>query len=214
MSKIVIVDDHPSTREGLTTRIDVESDLQVCGEADDVDGALRLIRDQEPDIAVSDISLKTGSGIELIKAVKAEKLKTRMLAWSMYDDSLYAERALRAGAMGYVNKVHVTDRIIDAIRTVLKGDIYLSPELSAKLLQRVVIGKNAAGHSPADTLSDRELQTFELIGRGKNTADIAKAMQLSPKTVETYRARIKEKLELEDMASLARAAVQWVIENG
>ncbi len=160
-----------------------------------------------------DVSLKTGSGIDLIKSVKSENFKTRMLVWSMFDDSLYAERALRAGAMGYINKCSVTDAIIDAIRTVLKGEVYLSAEMSAKLLNRVVRGKEAIGQGPADTLSDRELQTFELIGRGMKTTEIAAAMHLSPKTIETYRARIKEKLEVNDMAALAREAVQWVIEN-
>ncbi|MCS7467906.1 response regulator transcription factor [Stieleria sp. ICT_E10.1] len=213
MASIVIVDDHPTTRDGLMTRIELEADLQVCGEADDVDEALNLIRSRHPDLAVIDVSLKTGNGIELIKAVKAENLKTRMLVWSMYEDSLYAERALRAGAMGYINKVNATDVIVDAIRTVLKGDVYLSPEMSAKVLHRVVHGKDMLRKSPAEALSDRELQTFELIGRGVKTVDIAAAMHLSPKTIETYRSRIKEKLELDDMAALAREAVQWVIEN-
>ncbi len=214
MARIAIIDDHPSTRDGLMTRIALESDLEVCGEAADFDGALQLIRNTRPDLAVIDVSLKTGNGVELIKLVKAEQLKTRMLVWSMYEDSLYAERALRAGAMGYINKVHVTGMIIDAIRKVLGGEIFLSPEMSAKLLHRVVTGGPAVSKSPVDALSDRELQTFELIGNGLKTADIAARMQLSPKTIETYRARIKEKLDLEDMASLTREAVKWTLDNG
>lgn len=214
MATIAIIDDHPTTRDGLVTRIALEPDLHVCGEAEDVDEALELIRRERPDVAIIDVSLKTGNGIELIKSVKAEKLKTRMLVWSMYEDSLYAERALRAGAMGYVNKVNVTDAMVDAIRAILRGDVFLSPEMATKLLSRVVQGQGASGRSRVDDLSDRELQTFELIGRGMKTIDIAAAMQLSPKTVETYRSRIKEKLELDDMAALAREAVRWVLENG
>ena len=214
MTRIVIVDDHPSTREGLKMRIELEDDMEVCGQAMDVEDALLLIRDTRPEVAVIDISLKTGNGIELIKLIKAEKLRTRMLVWSMYDDSLYAERALRAGAMGYINKEQATVAIIGAIRTILRGDIFLDPKISAKLLNRVVFGNEAAGRSPSDVLSDRELQTFEWIGRGLKTCDIANKMQLSPKTIETYRARIKEKLELDDMPALTREAVQWILENG
>ncbi|TWU42443.1 response regulator transcription factor [Novipirellula artificiosorum] len=214
MARIVIVDDHPSTRDGLMTRIELENDLEVCGEAADVDEAFQLIQRLAPDIAIIDVSLKTSNGIELIKLVKSAKLTTRMLVWSMYEDSLYAERALRAGAMGYINKENVTGVIIDAIRKVLKGDVFLSAEMSSRMLNRVVMGKEASGSSPSDALSDRELQTFSLIGHGMKTADIAEEMGLSVKTVETYRARIKEKLELDDLAALAREAVQWVIENG
>lgn len=213
MPNILIVDDHPSTRDGLVTRIGLEPDLKVCGEAADVEEALQLIRSLKPHIAIIDVSLKTGNGIELIKLVKAEELPTRMLVWSMYDESLYAERALRAGAMGYINKENVTGVIIDAIRRVLVGEIFVSPELAARMLHRVVRGTEAIGQAPVDALSDRELETFECIGRGMKTVDIADKMGLSPKTIETYRARIKEKLELEDMASLTREAVQWVLEN-
>lgn len=214
MIRIVIVDDHPSTRDGLTTRIQLEPDMTVCGEAADVNEALSLICEKRPDIAVVDVSLKTGNGIDLIKQLNAQDLKTRVLVWSMYEDSLYAERALRAGAMGYINKKSATSEIVDAIRKVMHGKVYLCSEISIRLLNRVVLGQKAAGKSPADALSDRELQTFSLIGQGLNTADIAERMQLSPKTIETYRARIKEKLALDDMAALTREAVQWVIENG
>lgn len=214
MAKIVIVDDHPSTREGLITRIDLESDLEVCGEAADVDDALELIKTERPDVAVIDVSLKTGNGIELIRLVKSQYPRIRMLVWSMYEESLYAERALRAGAMGYINKEKVTGVIIDAIRNVLKGDIFLSHEMSSKMVNRMVVGKEAAGKSPVDALSDQELETFVLIGRGMKTSEIAERMKLSPKTIATYRARIKEKLDLNDMAALTREAAHWVLENG
>ncbi|MCM2369477.1 LuxR C-terminal-related transcriptional regulator [Aporhodopirellula aestuarii] len=133
----------------------------------------------------------------------------QMLAWSMYDESLYAERALRAEAMGYINKQHVTDTIIDAIRTVLSGELFISKELSVKMLQRVVTGKESVAVSPVESLSDRELETFRMIGQGVPTKEIAKEMCLSPKTIETYRARIKEKLEIDDITSLASDASEF-----
>ncbi|WP_404308546.1 response regulator transcription factor [Neorhodopirellula lusitana] len=214
MTQIVIVDDHPSTRFGLATRIELEPDLQICGEAADVDEALELIGQVRPDVAVIDVSLKTGSGIDLIKQVKEAHPRVKMLVWSMYEEGLYAERALRAGALGYINKQQATDTIVEAIRTIMAGDLFLSKELSAKMLHRVIQGKESVALSPVDSLSDRELETFRLIGQGMNTKDIAKAMDLRPKTVETYRARIKDKLEIDDMAALTREATQWVLENG
>ncbi len=212
--QIIVVDDHPSTRDGLITRVAMEPDLEVVGEASEVDEAIRLIEKLQPDLAVIDISLKTSSGIDLVKTVKERYPRVKMLVWSMYEESLYAERALRAGAMGYISKQHVTDKIIEAIRTILRGELFLSKELSAKMLHRVIAGKELVATSPVDGLSDRELETFRLIGQGMSTREIAKAMSLSPKTIETYRARIKEKLELNDMASLTREATQWVLENG
>jgi DNA-binding NarL/FixJ family response regulator len=213
MIRIVIIDDHPSTREGLSLRISIEPDLQVVGEASDVAEGLALIQRLSPHIAIVDLSLKNSNGLDLIKLVKTKELPTKLLVWSMYDDSLYAERALRAGAMGYINKGKATGTIVEAIRKVMNGEIFLSEKLSAKLLQRMVSGNATAGLSPTEALSDRELQTFELIGRGLKTTDIAERMNLSPKTIETYRSRIKEKLELDDMAALTREAVQWVMEN-
>ena len=214
MAKIVIIDDHPSTREGLAIRIGWESDLEVCGEAADVVDGLALISQESPSLAVVDVSLKSGNGIDLIKQVKRIHPDVNMLVWSMYDESLYAERALRAGAMGYINKENVTDTIITAIRTVLRGEIYLSPEMSSKLLSRMVSGKPELNDSPVNKLSDRELETFNLIGHGLNTQAIAKKLVLSPRTVETYRARIKEKLGIHDLTELTREATRWVIENG
>lgn len=210
----MIVDDHPVARDGLAMRIGIEPDLKVCSEAADVEEAMQAADASRPDVAVIDISLKTGNGLELIKRLKSRYPRLRMLVWSMYEDSLYAQRALRAGAMGYINKEHVTDTIVDAIRCILRGDIYLCPETSKMMLNRVVQGDHAVGRLPTEVLSDRELETFALIGRGKTTLDIAKTMQLSPKTIETYRARIKQKLAIEDMAALTREAAQWVLENG
>ncbi|QEG40563.1 response regulator transcription factor [Roseimaritima ulvae] len=213
MITIVIVDDHPATRDGLKARIAIEPDLYVCGEAEDMDTALQLLTEQRPHIAIVDVSLKTGNGIELVKLAHAQKCKTRMLVWSMYDEQVYAERALRAGAVGYVHKREASDHLITAIRTVRRGEIYLSPSMKNAMLHRVVQGKKTEAQQRADSLSDRELQTFELIGRGFNTAAIARQMQLSPKTIEAYRASLKEKLGVDDMPALIRHAVKWMIEN-
>ncbi len=212
--RIMVVDDHPSTRDGLITRVALEPDLKVVGEASDVNEAIEVIGEVHPDLAVIDVSLKSTSGIDLIKAVKERFPSVKMLVWSMYEESLYAERALRAGAMGYINKQQATDTIIDAIRTVLGGELFLSKALSARILQQVVAGKKSGPVSPVESLSNRELETFRLIGQGMATKEIAKAMCLSPKTIETYRARIKEKLQLDDISSLTREATQWVLENG
>ena len=213
MIRIVIVDDHPATRDGLATRIELEPDLQICGEAGDADAAIELIDRVRPDMAVIDVSLQTSSGIDLIKTLKEHHPRVKTLVWSMYEESLYAERALRAGALGYITKQHATGTIVQAIRTILNGDLYMSKELSNKMLHRVIHGKASVACSPVETLSDRELETFRLIGQGMNTKDIAKSMNLSPKTIETYRSRIKEKLNVDDMVALTREATQWVLEN-
>ena len=213
-TRIVVVDDHPSTRDGLATRVVLESDLEIVGEASDVNEAVEMIEEEQPDLAVIDVSLKTGSGIDLVRKVKERFPRVKLLVWSMYEESLYGERALRAGSMGYINKQNATDMIIDAIRAITAGELFISEELSAKMLHRVIVGKESAAISPIESLSDRELETFRLIGQGMTTRKIAEAMVLSPKTIETYRARIKEKLELDDMPSLTREATQWVLENG
>jgi DNA-binding NarL/FixJ family response regulator len=214
VSTILIVDDHPVSRDGLATRIAMESDLEVCGEAADVVDALKVIETCRPTLAIIDISLETGNGLELVKEVKARFPKVRMLVWSMFDESLYAERAVQAGAMGYVNKKNVRETMIEAIRTVLNGNVYLNPTYVSKMLNRLGHGVGMEARSPADALSDRELEAFSLIGQGLKTAEIALRMNLTPNTIETYRARIKEKLELKHSAELARAAAQWVLENG
>ncbi len=213
-ARIVIVDDHPVMRAGLVTWISDEPDLEVCGEAADIDEALQVIEAKSPHLAVVDVSLQSGSGIDLVKQLRQHNQGVRALVCSMYEESLYADRALRAGAMGYINKGAAPETVIEAIRTVLEGDVYLSPEMSRVLLNRLVQGKPSVQESPAETLSDRELETFQLMGKGLNTRQIAEAMKLSSKTVETYRARIKDKLGVQTMAELSRAAAQWVLENG
>ncbi|TWU35848.1 response regulator transcription factor [Novipirellula artificiosorum] len=213
MSTVMIVDDHPITREGLAMRIRLEPDLEVCGEAEDVEDALAVIEQQKPDAAVIDVSLKSGNGIELVKEIRTRFPDVRLLVWSMYDDSLYAERALHAGANGYLNKRHAHETMIDAIRTILAGEVFLSPEFSAKILKRLSQGGKAELRSPSHVLSDRELEVFVNIGKGMKTSEIAEGMRLSPNTIETYRSRIKDKLALSHTAELARVATHWVLEN-
>jgi DNA-binding NarL/FixJ family response regulator len=210
--KILIVDDHPVVREGLAMHIAQQLDLEVCGEAEDVPSALALLKSTQPDLAIIDISLKQGNGIELISTLKERHPSTRVLVWSMYKENLYAERALRAGAQGYLHKGRATSQLLDAIRAVLAGKVYVSEELANDLLHRVVGGKTVQ-RSPMDLLSNRELEAFELIGQGQTTEKIATLMNVSPKTVETYRARIKEKLGLSNGTELVQRAAQWVLES-
>lgn len=212
VAKVLIVDDHPAVREALGIRISRQTDLTVCGEASDSPEALQLIEATDPDVAIIDIALKTGDGIDLIRRIKARNQKIRMLVWSMYSESLYAERALRAGAMGYLNKEQATSAIIEAIRQVLRGRLYLSQTMSERLLNRG-LDHELTGLS-VELLSDREIEVFRLIGQGVKTQDIAAQLDLSPRTVQTYRDRIREKLDLSDGTELARSAFQWVIENG
>jgi DNA-binding NarL/FixJ family response regulator len=212
-SKILIVDDHPMVREGLLARISRQPDLEVCGEAVDVAGALEQVKTTSPDLVVVDISLKGGNGIDLIKRIKARNDGTRMLVSSMYEEALYAERAMRAGAMGYINKQEMAEKVVQAIRRVLGGKMYLSPQMTEHMLRRA-LGGGDADSSPIESLSDREIEIFTLIGRGRTTREIAEELHLSVKTVETHRENIKAKLGIKNSAELGRQAVQWVLENG
>jgi DNA-binding NarL/FixJ family response regulator len=213
-ARVLIVDDHPAVREALALRIGRQPDLEVCGEAADMSEALRLIADTEPDVAVVDISLKTGNGLDLIKRIRDRNDHIRILVWSMHSESLYAERALRAGALGYVNKDQATDRIVEAVRRVREGKVWLSAAMTERMLQRAVgERRQEVARSPLDALADRELEVFRLIGEGVKTAEIAERLNLSVKTVETYRDRIRQKLDLSDGTKLAHYATQWVLEN-
>jgi DNA-binding NarL/FixJ family response regulator len=214
-AKILIVDDHPAVREALAIRIGSQTDLEVCGEASDLGEAVEIAAVTDPDAAVIDIALQSSSGIDLIKRLTARNAKIRIIVWSMYSEELYAERALRAGAVGYLTKNKGTSQIIDAIREVLAGNMYLSAAMILKLLKRTV-GQSAedSGRSPIDALSNRELEVFRLIGQGLKTQDIATNLHLSVNTVETYRDRIRAKLKLIDGPELARCAWQWTSEKG
>jgi len=207
---VLIVDDHPIVRQGLAQLIDQEHDLRVCGQAEDAHGAMQAIKELNPDLAVVDISLKDTSGIELIKDIKVHFPGLPVLTLSMHDEGVYAERALRAGARGYVMKQEATERVVTAIRRVLSGEMYVSESVAAKMVSKLVAGPAQTGGSPVDRLSDRELEVFRLIGAGYGTREMAEKLHLSVKTIETYRAHIKEKLDLVDANELLRTAINWV----
>jgi len=210
-NRILIVDDHPLFRHGIADLINAESDLLVCGEADSAPAALDGIRQFNPDLVTVDISLRGANGIDLLKSIKAEHAKLPLLVLSMHDESLYALRALRAGARGYIMKQEALDRVMSAIRHVLRGDLYVSPAMSGRMIEEFVQGgTGAAGCSIADKLTDRELEILQLIGQGHGVQQIAQELNLSAKTIETHRAHIKEKLNFQTARELARFAVQWV----
>ncbi len=211
-ARVLIVDDHPVVREGLAAQIALQPDLVVCGEAEDLADALDKAETTMPDVAVIDISLKSSNGLELIRRLRTRDHPVRIVVWSMHPESLYAERALRAGALGYVHKSKATREILQAIRAALAGAPHLSTEVAQNLLSRLAGVQSE--QSPIATLSNRELEVFRYMGEGLTTEQIARKMCLSPKTVETYRARMKEKLGLSNITELIQRAAQWVLENG
>jgi DNA-binding NarL/FixJ family response regulator len=211
-SRVLIVDDHPLVRRGLAELIEDDPKLEVCGEAADTEDALRQVEATHPHVVVVDISLKSGHGIELIEQIKARHEYVRMLVSSVHDESLFAERALRAGAMGYVNKQEATQTVIEAIHQILRGEIFLSDDMANRLL-KTVVGGEPLEEDPIKTLSNREIEVFEMIGQALTTKQIAKKLHLSPKTVETHREKIKTKLNLASSTELTHRAMQWVMEN-
>jgi len=211
-SKVLIVDDHPIVRHGLGELIARQPDLEVCGEASDSAEALRQVEANGPDVAVVDISLGGDNGIELIERIKALYPDIKTLVSSMHDEKTFAGRALRAGAMGYINKRESIRKVIDAVRQVLRGEVYLSPQMASQLLHRAAVGE-PLDHDPIERLSNRELGVFEMIGQGMNTQQIAGQLGLSPRTIETHRKNIKTKLNLQNSAQLSRTAFQWVQER-
>lgn len=208
---ILIVDDHPVVRQGLTLLINQEPDLKVCGEAADANMALKAVKSLNPDMAIIDLTLEVGlSGLDLIKSIHATSADIKMLTLSMHDEKLMAERALRAGALGYIMKQESSENLIEAIRTVLGGNVYLSRNMAGEVLQNFASGSGKVGKSGAGLLTDRELQVFQLIGTGLSTRHIAEQLHVSPKTVEAHRANIKEKLGFDSASKLMQYAVRWV----
>ena len=207
--RVFLVDDHPLVREWLTTLINQQFDLTVCGEAGDAPRALEVITDTEPDVAIVDLTLSSGSGLELTKSIRKSSPNTAIVVLTMHDESLYAERALRAGARGYVMKRDTTKKILSAIRRVLEGKLYVSDEFAASMTARFIDGSATAGASPMKQLSDRELEVFRMLGEGRETWAIAETLHISAKTVQVYYARIKEKLGYENATELLREAVRW-----
>lgn len=208
--RILLVDDHPVTRQGVAVLLNQQPNLVVCGEADSAPRALDLIGQLKPDMAVVDISLKTTSGIELMKSIKAQFPKLPVLIMSMHDESLYAERALRAGAKGYIMKQEANDRILEAVNRVLEGELYLSEKIQEKMLHRLVNNRKEEMGFSIDSLSDREMEVFQLIGNGFSTRQIAAKLHLSVKTIDSYREHLKLKLRLSKGSELVQHAIQWV----
>lgn len=213
-SRVLIVDDHPLFRQGLGLLIDHEPGLSVCGEAKDADEAMRLVRETKPDLVIVDISLGGSSGIDLLKSLKAEDPELPLLVVSMHDESLYAERALRAGAMGYVMKHEPPKTVKTAIHRVLGGEMYFSEKMAASLIAKLVRGGDGKEESPISGLSDRELEVFRLLGQGKGRREIAQELNLTLTTINSFSARIKEKLHLKNSAELLLHAIRWVQDQG
>jgi DNA-binding NarL/FixJ family response regulator len=209
LTRILLVDDHPMVRERLADLIQVEPDLMVCGEAEDQAGALALVGSTRPDLVIVDLSLKRSHGLDLIKELQLHHPKLLILVVSMHDEALHAERVIRAGASGFVNKQEATRDIMHALRRVLEGQIYLSPAMTARVTAQIAGRPRARLGWCIDALTDRELCVFEMLGRGYGTREIAVNLRLDMRTVETYRARIKEKLHLKDANQLLQYAIRW-----
>ena len=205
---VVLVEDHPMFREQLKQLINKEPDMRVCGETDDCSDALALLESAPADIVIVDLTLKSSNGLELLKDLKARKIDVPVLVLSMHDELLYAERVLRAGARGYITKHNTSAEVMAAIRKVLSGEIYLGPEMASRVIETLSVRPNSV--NGVFSLTDRELEIFELIGRGRTTREISGYLHIGISTVDTYRARIKTKLNLENASQLCHEAIRWV----
>lgn len=208
---VLVVDDHPLLRQGLALLINQQQDMEVCGEAEEAQTAMQLIAQRRPDVLILDISLNGPDGLELLKSIRASDSDLPVLILSMHDEAIYAERALRARANGYIMKQEASEKVLVAIRRILNGDIYLSDRMQNKMLQQFIGGAPSMIQSRIASLSDRELEVFRLIGEGRATREIAEELRLSVKTVETYQAHLKEKLSLRSGRELIQHAIQWKI---
>lgn len=211
--RLLLVDDHPLVRFGLSRLIDDEPDLEICGETGKISEALELARTREPDLVIVDLSLSDGNGLDLVKRLHAHYDGIKMLVCSMHDESLFSQRAITAGARGYINKQEATTHIVDAIRHVLSGRVWLSQQMTERLLMGMVDGQSELKVATIDCLSDRELEVFGLIGRGMGPSQIAEQLHLSVKTIESHREKIKKKLNLRTGSELARWAIQWTLDQ-
>jgi DNA-binding NarL/FixJ family response regulator len=209
--RVLLVDDHPIVRQGLALLIDREADLAVCGEADGAHSAFHAITTLRPDIVVLDISLSGPDGLDVLKEIRMKTSSLPVLILSMHDESIYAERAIRAGANGYIMKQEATEKVLVAIRRILQGEVYLSDRLTTTMLQQYVRGTSPTKKSPLVNLTDRELEVFRLIGEGHGTRQIADELHLSVKTIESYQAHIKEKLSLRNARELVQHAIEWTV---
>jgi len=209
--RVLLVDDHPIVRQGLGLLIDREEDLSVCGEAEGAHSAFHAIETLRPDIVVLDISLSGPDGLDVLKEIRMKTGSLPVLILSMHDESIYAERAMRAGANGYIMKQEATEKVLVAIRRILQGEVYLSDRLTNTMLQQYVRGASPTKSSPLLNLTDRELEVFRLIGEGHGTRQIADELHLSVKTIESYQAHIKEKLALRNARELVQHAIEWTV---
>jgi DNA-binding NarL/FixJ family response regulator len=208
-TRIFIVDDHPAIREALTSAINSKIDMRVTGESATAKKALRRMDRHAPDVVVVDISLEDAHGLDLVEEVRSRFPEVRIVVYSMYEESVYAERAIRAGASGYVMKSQPSERVVEAIQSVSEGDVYLSQRMSSRILSKVIRQQDYSFSSATEQLTDREMTVFEKLGRGESVRDIAEELDLSRKTIETYRRRAKEKLGFETVDELLQYAVQW-----
>jgi DNA-binding NarL/FixJ family response regulator len=211
-SRVAIVDDHPIVRQGLCQAVSRETDLQICAEASSIVEALQKLEGASPDVLVIDLSLDGENGIDLIDYVKSRSPSVKILVYSAHDEETFAGRVLRAGSLGFINKREPISKVVEAIRQVLRGEVYLSPQMTKSLLHRAALGQTLDSE-PISTLSDRELQVFQLIGEGLSTVQIADKLELSPKTVESHRKTIKQKLNIQTSNQLSRRAFQWAMEK-
>src|SRR5271170_3375942 len=209
--RVLLVDDHPIVRQGLALLIDREADLSVCGEAEGAHSAYHAIITLRPDIVVLDISLSGPDGLDVLKEIRTTTTNLPVLILSMHDESIYAERAMRAGANGNIMKQEATEKVLIAIRRILQGEVYLSDRLTNSMLQQYVRGTSPTKKSPLVNLTDRELEVFRLIGEGHGTRQIADELHLSVKTIESYQAHIKEKLALRNARELVQHAIEWTV---
>lgn len=212
--RILLVDDHPVTRQGVSGLLNQESDLEVAGEADSAPAAIAFLEKNPVDLAIIDISLKTTNGVELMKHIRVLAPDLPVLVMSMHDESIYAERAMRAGARGYIMKQEASTKVLTAVRTLLSGELYLSDPMKERMLHRFVNNRKEAVGFSMDTLSDREMEVFQLIGNGYSTRQIAAKLNLSVKTIDSYREHLKLKLQLEAGKDLVRYAIQWMKSEG
>lgn len=212
--RILLVDDHPFMRAGLAGLIDRQPDMMVCCEAGSPAEAFQQLHRHKPDLVLTDLTMPGRSGLEFIKDLRAAEPALAILVISMHDEAVHAERALRAGARGYIMKEAGGENLLAAIRQVLRGEVYVSPRMSARILEGLSGARPRGSSSPIEQLTDREFEVFQLIGQGKSTRDIAEQLHLSPKTVDVHRSHIKEKLDLKDVTSLIRHAVRWVETQG
>jgi DNA-binding NarL/FixJ family response regulator len=207
--RILLVDDHPITRDGLTQLINHEPDLIVCGEFDNASQAFTAIESRKPDLVLTDITMPGKSGLELIKDIQALKQGTPVLVMSMHDETIFAERVLRAGGHGYIMKSEGGEKLLQAIRHVLQGDIYVSEKITGKFLGSLAAGSMEGNRAEIECLSDREFEVFRSVGQGLTTGEISERLHISPKTVDTHRAHIKDKLQLRTMPELSKYAIRW-----